>query len=110
MKAVLISVLLAILPIVGQVNSEVSIRGKIDIRPGETTHLGAYPDNPSYTYVWDFEQNNVEANFSYSTSGSSITRTHLNKTQSSLLGVYCTVYDESGYNIGTGYTEIVVQF
>ena len=40
MKAVLISVLLAILPIVGQVNSEVSIRGKIDIRPGETTHLG----------------------------------------------------------------------
>lgn len=109
MKTLLFSFLLLLLPIVNQVDNGVTIRGNIDLRPGGTAELGAYPDNPSYTYIWDFEQNNVEANFSYSTSGNSITLTHLNKTQFSLLGVYCTVYDENGNNIGTGYVEIVVQ-
>lgn len=110
MKTLFISFLLAMLPIVNQVNDGVSIRGNIDLRPGETTELGAYPNDPSYTYVWDFEQNNVEEYFRYSTSGNSITITHLNKTRSALLGVYCTVFDEDGNNLGTGYAEIVVQF
>lgn len=109
MKSLLITMLLAILPMVNQGSNEVTIQGNIDIRPGETAYLGAYPNNSSYTYVWDFEQNNVENYFSYSTSGNGITITHLNKTPRALLGVYCTVYDESGNNIGTGYTEIVVQ-
>lgn len=109
MKTLLITFLLALLPIANQVNSGVYINGNVDLRPGQSTSLGAYPDNPSYTYVWDFEQHNVEANFSYSISGNSISITHLNNSQFSLLGVYCTVYDENGNSLGTGYAEIVVQ-
>ena len=111
MKTLLLSFLLAVLPIVNQTNSVVSIGGNIDLRPGETTVLGVSPENPSYTYEWDFgiEPEKVERQYSYSISGNRISITHLNVTQYGLLDVYCTVYDENGNNIGSDMVEIIVQ-
>lgn len=111
MKTLFVSFLLAMLPIVSQVNSTVTIYGNIDLRPGETTVLYASPDDSSYTYEWSFDMDDekVERQYSYSISGNSITITHLNVTKTGLLNVYCQVYDEKGNSLGSNMAEIIVQ-
>lgn len=108
MKSLLITMLLAILPIVNQRSNEVTIQGNIDPLPGQAIELGVSPYNSSYTYMWDCEGNweVQEQSFDFSISGNQITITP-KKMEERMLRLYCIVLDENGNNIGQGEAEII---
>lgn len=108
MKTLLITFLLALLPITNQTNNSVVIYGNIDPRPGETTILTVDPYSDSYTYVWDCDGNweSLEQSFDITISGNQITIAPKEmKTQ--LVNMYCTVYDEKGNSIGNDMAEVI---
>lgn len=108
MKTLFISFLLAMLPIVSQVNSSVSIEGYIDPRPGETTILTVSPNNDSYTYVWDCDGHwdNIEKYYDFLISGNQITVTP-KEMKMQMLNLNCTVYDENGSYVGFDEVQII---
>ncbi len=111
MKALLISVLLAILPIVGQVSNTVTMSGNIDPAPGATVTFTVYPNNYLYTYVWDCDGNWESQercfSFSYSETGNEITITP-KEMREQMLRLFCTVYDAEGNYVGeTDIAEII---
>lgn len=109
MKTLMISFLMAILPVIAMAD-EVEINGYIDLKPGETTTLQISPSDASYTYYWDFdpELEKAEKNFNIVVNGDKVTITHLNLTNSGILTVTCTVYDENGNYIGYSEAQIIV--
>lgn len=108
MKTLLLSFLLAVLPIVNQTNNSVAINGNIDPRPGEATILAVSPNNDLYTYVWDCDGHweNLENYFVFSISGNQITITP-KEIRVQMLHLYCSVYDENGSYVGTDEVEVI---
>lgn len=108
MNTLFISFLLAVLPIVNQTNSSVSMSGNIDPRPGEATVFTVFPDNDSYTYVWDCDGHwdNLEKYFDFSISGNQITVTP-KEMKVQMLRLNCSVYDENGNYLGMDEAEII---
>ncbi len=108
MKALLISVLLAILPIAGWADGSVYIGGYIDPLPGQDVVLTVSPGNSSYTYEWDCDGNweNQEKRFDFSISGNQITISP-KEMKVQMLRLYCSVYDENGSYVGQGEAEII---
>lgn len=108
MKSLLITMLLAILPMVNQVNNGVTVGGNLEPLPGQVVVLGVSPNNSSYTYVWDCDGNweGQEKRFDFSISGSQITITP-KKTEEGMLRMYCMVYDAEGNFVGEGEAEII---
>lgn len=102
--------LLTIFPMVNQANTSVTILGNIDPRAGEAITLTAFPDNDSYTYVWDCDGHwdNQERYYDFLISGNQIAITPKTiKVQ--MLRLNCTVYDESGNYVGIDEVEIIWQ-
>lgn len=108
MKTLFISFLLAMLPIISQVNSVVSMQGNIDPRPGEATTFTVSPNNDSYTYVWDCDGNwdNQENYYDFLISGNQITITP-KAARVQMFRLNCTVYDENGSYVGYDEAEII---
>lgn len=111
MRTLFITLVLSLLPIISYSNNNGGIVGETVIASGETTVLSAYPYDPSYKYVWEFDMDadKLDRQYSYTITGNTITITHLGKSQSSLLDVYCTIYDNAGAIIGFYDAEVVVQ-
>lgn len=108
MKTLLITFLLALLPITNQTNSSVVINGNIDPRPGEPTILTISPYNDAYTYVWDCDGHwdNLEKYFVFDIDGNKITITP-KEVRIQMLRMECNVYDENGAYIGGNVAEVI---
>lgn len=108
MKSLLITMLLAILPMVNQVNNGVTVGGNLEPLPGQVVVLSVSPDDDSYTYVWDCDGNweAQEKRFDFSFSGNQITISP-KEMKEELLRLFCSVYDAGGNYIGQGEAEIV---
>lgn len=109
MKTLLISFLLALLPIINQESSTtITINGDIDLRPGESTVLTVSPNNNSYTYTWDVDGNweNMKRYYDFTISGNQI-RVTPKESKTTILNLNCNVYDENGNHLGYGEVELL---
>lgn len=108
MKELLTFFLLTILPIVNQTNTSVTISGNIDPHVGEAITLTVFPNNDSYTYVWDCDGHwdNQERYYDFLISSNQITITP-KAIEVQMLSLNCSVYDESGNYMGSDEVEII---
>lgn len=110
MRTLVILFLLTLLPMVNLINSSVNIYGNIDPHPGKATVLTVFPDNDSYTYVWDCDGNweNHERYFDFLITDNQITITP-KAIKVQMLRINCSVYDENGNYLGFDEVEIIWQ-